>query len=184
MSDTDTFKPTFPIEPQPTYHLLTPADAEAFRWLRIYALEHNPDAFLADLASEESKSVARFSQEIAFSCLQQPFGYYGCVVAGKLVGYVQISTSGLAKQQHVAFLYNLFFHPEYRGQGLARGLVNHVTEILRQHGCEQIFASCLASNTTAFQFYQKLGFSEYGRRRRSVKWHNQYDDELELVLVV
>jgi len=165
-----------------SFRLLTTQDTLAFQALRLQSLKINSSAFLSDFDSEQQKPAARFSQEIVFASLKSPYGYYGCFVDQELVGYVQINNNGLAKQAHVAFLYNLFFNPAFRGQGLATQLVNNLINLLKQQQIEKLFASCLGRNQTALHFYQQLGFSEYGRCRDSVKWQGQYDDEIELVM--
>lgn len=165
-----------------TFRLLTNQDAAAFQALRLKSLTVNPDAFLSTLYGEQQKPTVRFSQELVFASLKPPYGYYGCFVEQTLVGYVQINNSGLAKQAHVAFLYNLFFDPAYRGQGHASQLMSELIDVLKKYQLEKLFATCLGRNRVALQFYHRLGFSEYGRRTDSVKWQGQYDDEIELVL--
>ena len=157
-------------------------DASTFQVLRLQALEHDPDAFLSVLTDEKHKATNRFAQEIVYSSLISPFGYYGCFIDDHLVGYVLISSTNLGKQQHAAFLYNLYFDTHHRRQGLAQQLVTFVIDILQQYHIEWLYASCIASNQTATAFYHKLGFVDYGLRPRSVKWQNTYDDELELAL--
>lgn len=166
------------------FRLLTSSDADAFRQLRLQAIATDAQAFLSDQTSEEQKTKQRFAQELVIASLLPPYGYYGCFVDDRLAGYVQISPSGLAKQRHVAFIYNLYFHPDFRRQGLASQLLQHIKTVLQDSRIERVFGSCIATNQNAMQFYQRVGFTEYGRRPKSVKWHDQYDDEIELVLVV
>lgn len=168
----------------PTFRLLTSNDAGAFQALRLQALQTNPAAFLSDFESEAQRPTQRFAQELVFAALQPPFGYYGCFVHGEagevLAGYVQVTSTGLSKQKHLAYLYNLYFDPTYRGQGWAASLIHHILEILKQHQIERLYASYVASNQPAQQFYEKLGFREYGRRPGSIKWQDGYDDEVEV----
>lgn len=167
-----------------SFRLLSAHEGSAFRSLRLKALESDSEAFLADLKSEQLKDVLRFSRELVLAHVQPPFGYYGCFADDQLVGYVQIATSSLSKQRHLAFLYNLYFDPEFRGKGLAGKLLKHIQQILKTCNVEKIVASCIASNQSALHFYQQSGFIQCGRRPGTVKWNDHYTDEIELILAV
>lgn len=161
---------------------LTTPDAPAFQQLRLQALKVSPEAFLALWEDEQHKATNRFAQELTYASLVAPFGYYGSFVNDQLIGYVLISSTFLGKQRHTAFLYNLYFEPEFRHQGLAQQLIDSVVSLLRQHQIEWLYTSCVATNHAAAAFYQNVGFVEYGRRPASVKLLGEYDDELELAL--
>lgn len=164
--------------------LLTSEDSQAFQQLRIKAVEVDGPAFLSDIETERAKTLQRFTNELTFAQLLPPFGYYGLFNYQQLIGFVQLGTTGLPKQQHIGYLYNLFIDPKYRGQGQATLLCQTILQTAREQGLERIFAVCLASNRPAYQLYTKLGFSQCGRRPQSVKWQNVYDDEVELVKVL
>lgn len=157
-------------------------DAPAFQRLRLQALEQNAEAFLSVLADEKHKATNRFAQEIVYSALIPPFGYYGSFIENELVGYALITSTNLGKQRHAAFLYNVYFDPTHRRQGLAKQLIMFLIEVLRQHHIEWLYTSCLVGNQHATSFYHQLGFVDYGVRPQSVKWQDHYDDELELAL--
>lgn len=168
----------------PTIRLLSAADADAFQRVRLSALEENPEAFLSVLADEQQKATNRFAQELTYSSLIAPFGYYGCFIDTQLVGYVLISSTFLGKQRHAAFLYNLYFDPAYRHQGLASQLLQFTLKLLREEQIEWLYASCISVNQAAQAFYQRMGFVEYGRRPSSVKDNGAYADEVELALKI
>lgn len=166
--------------------LLTAQDGAAYQALRLKALQTNPRSFLADFEQESQRHEQSFSQELD-ACYSPPsFGYYG-VWAGEndsqLIAFCQATRPYLTKQQHWSQLYNLYVDPEWRGKGIARDLILHITKQLKEHEhIEQIYISCLASNKPAYSLYQKLGFKRSGVRLRSSKWEGQYDDEVELTL--
>ncbi len=165
-----------------TIRPLTTRDAPQYQQLRISALQTSSQAFLNTFDSEQHFTLNRYLAEILYAHQTQPFGYYGAFDGEQLVGYVQIAPSGLDKQKHVAFIYNLYVDPPYRQQGTATTLVNHVINVLKQHQLELLLVNCVASNTSACRFYEKVGFEKYAERPNSVKWQDQYDSEVEFAL--
>jgi len=57
-------------------------------------------------------------------------------------------------------------HPEYRGHGLGKLLVEHVLAACRQRGAEFVSLEVRPSNSEAIGLYHRLGFDETGRRPR------------------
>ena len=58
----------------------------------------------------------------------------------------------------VMVLHVLAVHPDYRGKGLARRLVENVIEQERKAGKKALRLDVIENNTTAERLYQKLGF--------------------------
>ena len=163
--------------------MLTGIDAPAYRTLRLHALQSNPESYLATFPTESKRSEESFASEIRYSISAPIFGYYGVFDDNdSLVGYAQLDKSYLDKQQHIAFLYNLYVHPDHRGHGYASKLFTFLMDQAKEKTqIERIFISCNRKNTPAQALYKKLGFSEYGVKEKSVKWNGEYDDEVEMV---
>ncbi|MBU0576200.1 GNAT family N-acetyltransferase [Patescibacteria group bacterium] len=161
---------------------LDKSDDLIYRQIRLQALQTNPEAFLSTFDYEQLKDQGSFAYELSLS--QQPpvWGYYGLFINDKLIGFCQISKSYLIKQQHIAFLYNLYLTPDYRGQGYAKKLVRFVLEKVKTLHIERVFISYLAKNTRARGFYDYLGFKQCGLKPQAAKDGSQYDDEIEMVL--
>lgn len=60
---------------------------------------------------------------------------------------------------------NIAVHPDYRRQGIAEALVLALVSRLKSEGNYQLTLEVRASNTPAQRLYEKLGFTEAGRRR-------------------
>lgn len=184
----DQSRPTSPL----LFRRLTAHDGAAFQKLRLQALATDPAAFLSTLEQESDKSTAEFERELEYALGLGFLGYFGIffasdpvpgattALAPELVGYCQIGQSFLPKQNHVAFLYNLYLAPAARGQGAATALLNHVFAAAKANGVERVYCSCNAGNTKALEFYLSQGFVECGRKPESLKWQGAYDDEVEL----
>ncbi len=178
--------------PQLLFRRLTVHDGAAFQKLRLQALATDPAAFLATLEQESGKTTAEFERELEYALGLGFLGYFGVFIASDpapevaaaptpdLVGYCQISQSFLPKQNHVAFLYNLYLAPAARGQGAATALLNYVFAAAKTNGVERVYCSCNAGNSKALEFYLSQGFVECGRKPESLKWQGVYDDEVEL----
>jgi len=164
--------------------LLQAHDVIPYHRLRLQAVASDPHAYLSTVEVETAKPLQYFSTELMFASLKAPFGYYGLFNDDTLIGYIQLGTTGLAKQSHIAYFYNLYLDPHFRGQQLATQLCETVIAQAQAAGLERIFAVSLAANQPALNFYHSLGFQNCGRRSQSVKWHDTYDDEVELVKVL
>ena len=49
-------------------------------------------------------------------------------------------------------------HPDYRRQGVATKMFKRLEEIAKEENCELIFFTLEADNTSAHEFYKKMGF--------------------------
>lgn len=53
----------------------------------------------------------------------------------------------------------LYLHKNYRGQGLGRLLINHVSHVALRQGCENVLLAVNKDNRTAISAYQRNGFT-------------------------
>ena len=60
---------------------------------------------------------------------------------------------------------NVAVHPDYRRQGIGESLVTQLIFRLKEKGNYQLTLEVRASNISAQKLYEKLGFSEVGRRK-------------------
>ena len=81
-----------------------------------------------------------------------------CVIANaeKVDGYSDAPWQ--IDSDEVIVLHVLAVHPDYRGKGLARRLVENVIEQERKAGKTALRLDVIENNTTAEKLYQKLGF--------------------------
>jgi RimJ/RimL family protein N-acetyltransferase len=165
--------------------MLTKADGPVYQELRLESLQVSPEAFLSLYETEVKLHEGIFADHLDWSYHPPYFGYFGIFLDETLAGYIQVNRTYLDKQNHMVILNNLYIGQNFRNQGFATVLVEHVLSLLVNHEhIERVYLSCLAKNTAALRFYKKLGFRRYGVRTRAVKWQGVYDDEIEMVKVV
>ena len=70
-------------------------------------------------------------------------------------------------------------HPDLRGRGIARQLLDHVLEVARTAGCSLATLEVRRSNTPAIALYERAGFKTVHVRAR----YYQDDDEDALVML-
>ena len=60
---------------------------------------------------------------------------------------------------------NVAVHPDFRRKGIAEALIRTLVENLKEKGSHCLTLEVRASNMPAIALYEKLGFSEIGRRK-------------------
>ena len=73
---------------------------------------------------------------------------------------------------------NVAVHPLRRNQGIATALIVGLVEELRRQGSHCLTLEVRASNETAIRVYERLGFTELGRRKNY--YRNPREDALIL----
>ena len=73
---------------------------------------------------------------------------------------------------------NVAVHPDHRRKGIAEALVNALVEALKNQGSHCLTLEVRASNAPAIALYEKLGFTEIGRRKNY--YRNPREDALIL----
>jgi len=109
----------------------------------------------------------------------------GAYVEGVLAGIVSFTREGEGREKlrHKGFLSTMYVSKEFRGQGIARDLLQEVIKRVKAiPGIEQINLVVIATNLRAKQLYEKFGFENFGTERNSIKWGNRYFDEDQMVL--
>ncbi|UTW54249.1 GNAT family N-acetyltransferase [Kordiimonas sp. SCSIO 12610] len=98
-----------------------------------------------------------------------------CIIAlkdDKIVGMLDNWTDRRKRVKHVT-TFATSVHPDYRGQGIARKLLNEFIDLVRLHPTlEKIELHVHADNISAIGLYEKMGFLREGIRSRAIKYQD------------
>ncbi len=150
---------------------LGPGDADAFRELRLLALQTAPGSFGATWEDESTRPPSAFAARLE-----------GSVVLAAESGGGLLACAGLRRdegprERHKAFVWGVFVRPEARGHGLAGSLLRALLRAAPD-GVEQVRLSVSAGNAPARALYARLGFTPYGLEPRALKTPDGYIDEV------
>lgn len=82
---------------------------------------------------------------------------------GEVVAYVLLAVRhALASSAHVGLIRGLAVHPDARGQGIGRKVLDAALDHARDRGFERVVLNMLATNTGAFALYRSAGFQVAG----------------------
>ncbi len=158
---------------------LGPADAAAFREIRVRALRDHPEAFGRTPEEVDPLTVlaARFRGD-ARSDLDFMLGAFADV--GTLVGIAGCHRERLIKHRHIAYLWGVYVIPERRRTGLGRRIVRAAIERARRWpDLEQLWLEVTTVNGSARALYVSCGFRTIAIKPRSLKVGTRfYDEEL------
>lgn len=153
-----------------TVRRLGETDVEAWRDLRLEALEHHPEAFGSHLVSEAAQPLGFFAERIAHGPI------WGAFSGLEMVGSVGFFVCDGAKRKHKGVLWGLYVREAVRGSAAAGALVEAVLAHARET-VEVVQLSVAADNRRACRFYDRMGFLAYGLERHALKVGGRYYDE-------
>jgi len=100
-----------------------------------------------------------------FGGMQQGFVW---IDQGRLVGNVSVTPAPYPRDMgRGAIVANVVVHPDYRGRGLARALMEAALALLRQQGYAFAILQVDPANETAHGLYARLGFHD---ERTFIRW--------------
>lgn len=152
------------------------ADAEAYRELRLKALQTNPEAFGSSYVESVKQPLEFFRNRIS-----EPDSDNVIYVAeedDKLIGMIGFLRYERIKMKHRADIWGVYVDVPARGKGVARQLMQHIIDHARQiKGLRQILLGVVTSNTRALRLYESFGFVIWGTEPESIYVNGVYYDE-------
>lgn len=152
---------------------------EAFQALRLRSIADTPEAIYPTHAEESSRTPDQIRARITETDHQVVFGAYQ---HGDLVGIAGLRREALAQVAHKGVLWGVFVHPERRGGGIARRLLQALFDHARRTGVRQIHLNVNVANPRAGGLYRSMGFETYGREPDAMQVGGRfYDEDLMLL---
>ena len=159
-----------------------PADAAAYRALRLRGLAEHPDAFTSSHDAEAAKPLAATEARIAPDSND---AVYGAFVGGALAGVVGLAREPREKSRHKAVVFGMYVASEYGRRGIGRALVRHVVAAAeREPGLEQLVLTVTQTNDAARSLYESEGFHSFGVEPRAIRVGGRYYDKSHMVRFV
>lgn len=161
--------------------LLLP-DLDSLFALRLMSLEHSSSAFRMSLEEEVAHGPSHFTNALTESNLES-------VIFGALDGLRVVAMAGIIREprlkiKHRATIWGMYVHPDYRGQSLARRLmelaIEHGRSVL---GVQKLNLTLESENKNAKALYESLGFRAWGREPKAMFEKGRFFDEENMTLL-
>lgn len=153
--------------------VLTPADAEAYRSVRLRALHEQPPAF-GSLPEDEPnllETAMRLAQSVD-RC------FFGAFQIGQLVGIIRLSRYLALNEKHRTYLAGLYVLPPFRRHGCGRALVREVlSQAANEPSIRRVNLTVVTQQEAAIRLYQSFGFRIYGTEPETFSRDGQFYDE-------
>lgn len=172
MNENQTSEPQHSIL-SPSIRVLSPADAESYRFVRLLALHEQPPAFGALPEDEPNLSEMAFRlAESGERC------FFGAFQDHQLVGIVRISRDGASNEKHRAYLGGLYVLPEFRRNGCGRSLVRQALSwAATARSIRRVNLTVVTQQKAAIGLYQSIGFRIYGTEPETFSKAGRFYDE-------
>ena len=154
---------------------LGPADAAAYREIRLEGLERHPEAFGSTYETEAGLSLEDFARRVA------EVATFAAERDGRLLGLAGLAMESSTKRRHRGTLIRMYVRPEARGSGAADALVEAVLDHARAEGLDAVLLAVITEAEPARRLYERHGFKVYGVEPGALRIGDRaYDDELRI----
>jgi GNAT superfamily N-acetyltransferase len=82
-------------------------------------------------------------------------------VDGRVVGTIELAKAFKSSLGFFAVIRRFVVHPDYRGKGIGRELINYALTEAERMGCKAIELSVDPQNERARRFYASMGFKDH-----------------------
>lgn len=154
---------------------LAPADAPAYRALRLEGFAAHPREFRYSPADEEAVTMGETGRRLADSFV---VGVFADGALGGIGGWTRFAGE---KLRHKGLLWGMYVQPALRGTGAADRIVEAIIDDARGQ-VERLLLTVATPNMRARRLYERWGFAAYGTEPRAVRDGETYIDEVLMAL--
>ncbi len=150
-------------------------DLAAYKTLRDLMLATHPEAYTSDAETELRRPPETYLARVAGMADDGwPFtftAWRGVWLCGALTCERDVRV----KVRHIGHLVGMMVHPEARGRGIGRALLEAcIVRARRCQGTELLTLSVTSGSVEAIHLYESAGFVRYGRLERAVRIGGHY----------
>jgi len=169
---------------------VAPAQLSAYKNLRDEALRLHPDAFDADIESEQARPPESYLGRLGLGESRGGSFLLGAWLNQDLIGMIGLERQTQTKLRHSAELNSMMVHPRHTGCGIGLLLIEAaIAEAKQALGLEQIVLRVSTSSQSAIRLYERAGFQGCGVLPHAIKLSDangqvRYFDKLTMVLIL
>jgi ribosomal protein S18 acetylase RimI-like enzyme len=152
-----------------------PADAGAYRELRLEALKNHPTAFGSDYEENLQHPDGYWQERLNINDEQEAL--FLAEHEGRLVGMTGIYRSLSPRHRHQATVWGVYVRDAWRGCRIADVLIGNCLEWARGKGVVIARLGVAATNWPAIRCYERCGFTSYGIEAKALFHEGGYIDE-------
>lgn len=147
-----------------------PDEAQAYRTIRLIALDGDPASFASDAETERARPLDWYAQGTRDAAIFVAF------VDDQPVGMAGLFVSDRPKTSHIGTIFGVYVRPENRRNGMATDLMDAVVAHARTM-VRQVHLGVAVDNCAALNLYHRLGFQTYGTEPRALNVDGRFIDE-------
>jgi ribosomal protein S18 acetylase RimI-like enzyme len=148
---------------------LAPDLWQQYKALRLEALQTDPQAFGGSYVEEVVFSEALWQERIC--------NMWFAMIDGQPVGMVGLLPGPMLSTRHKAMIISMWVKPSFRGQGIAKALMQEIQRIAPAQGFIKLFLDVTTTQTAAVKLYTSVGFQKVGLQQKEVFINGQYLDQ-------
>lgn len=153
-----------------------PADAAAYRMLRLTGLREEPTAFASSYEEEQAYPLSKYEGWLA---APPDRGAFGAFEGEELVGIVTLGRESHRHLAHKAQIMGMYVRGDRRGWGIGRALLEKALDLARSVlEIRQVNVTSNAANGAARKLYESVGFCAFGHEPRSMRIDGEWHDEV------
>ena len=156
------------------------ADVDAYRRIRLQALELLPTAFESSFETERRAPITKYRERLSGNPENVVFGAFS---GEELIGIACLVREAALKRRHIASVVSMYVDATHRRRSVARRLLEEIVSHARRlGGIDQLELGVTASNAAARNLYLSLGFRSWGIQRAAIRVDGVDYDEEHMVL--